>query len=176
MKLEWRNLYIQTDEILSEIQNDQIDTNLLIKLLRELFEDLVSETTAEGLLEVNHVCLQITFRNDYWTKLRETFETFMSECLTLHDYPSELALATPKNILKEIIEIYNDLHIEEMNILTKRDEILKSFTNGMDILGISKSLGKDTYYVERVLFKAGKIKGYNESLPDLTKKNRVSTL
>jgi hypothetical protein len=163
MKLEWRNLYIQTDEILSELKKDEVNIYAIIKLLKELLEDLVSQTTARGLLEISHVCVLITFRNDYWTKLRESLEDFMSECLTLDDYPSKFALASPEEILKEIIEVYNDLGIAEMNILTKRERILKSFTDGIDVLEISKSLDEDAYYVERVLFKAGRINGYSEN-------------
>jgi hypothetical protein len=154
------NIYLQTDEIREELEKENVDHLKLLKLLKEMLFDLSNETTAIGLIEVNNTCLSFHDRRDYYSKFPDYFFTIIGDCITLHDYPSKFALASPSEILERINDVYSSLE-GTASVVTKSDEILRLYDEKKSVEEISKELSIDNYYVKRALIISGNKTSYD---------------
>jgi hypothetical protein len=106
---------LQINELIEEVTRETLDIPRILKLFRELFEDLVASTTASKCVEIDNFCTalycseeydQLRFRDQWPDALHE----IIFDCMTLHDYPSEFCNAQPQ----ELLDMINDLCEELM--------------------------------------------------------------
>lgn len=152
--------FIQINELVEEFNNSTLNVPKILKLFKELFENLVTETTSLACVEIDNFCTYLYTKKEYYS-IPDSLREIIFKCITLHDYPSEYAIASPQEILNEVKELYNELEVDKLNIKTKKDEIIIMFKNGIKSTEIAKSLGIKTYMVERVLLFSKLISGYS---------------
>ena len=147
---------IQIPEIKSELNRKNINVLKIIKLFKELFEDLYVETTALSCVEIDQLCAHLV-ATDKIGKLPEIAQDLIEDCMTLHDFPSEYALITPLELLNEFNKIYNYMHDNDESTFTMKDRILNLYEKGKNIDEISKDLNINKKILERQITIARKL-------------------
>ena len=147
---------IQIYEIKEELKKENVNTSKIIKLFRELFEDLNIETTALSCVEIDQLCTDLTVTG-ISEKLPRILQEFIDDCMTLHDYPSEYSLYSPSELLEMINDIYKN-NVYDVSIMTLKENILKLFREGNDVGRISDVLNIHKMAIERQIVIARKLK------------------
>ena len=156
---------VQIDELIEELDRKDLDVPKVVKLLRELLEDLVAETTALSCVKIDYLSGTLMQRAEF-NELPFELQEIVKECFTLHDYPIERFMhATPQQILKNLDNLYNEMEIDKLGIKTRKTEIVRLFGEGKKAKEIATSLEINIHMVERVLLFAGLISGFSEIPP-----------
>ena len=147
---------IQIPEIKTEFLMDTVSELKIVKLLKELFEDLSVETTALSCVEIDQLCTYLVV-NDLIHSFTWYVQDFIEECMTLHDYPSNYSTHTPSEFLNIINTLYDQLYIEGEIITTTKDRIISLYKENVDISEISRELNLSVHTVNRQLIIAKKL-------------------
>ena len=154
MKNTYYPRLIQILEIKTEFNKSNIDVPKIIKLFKELFEDLSVETTTLSCMEIDQLCTDLVV-TDKIKILPEYAQDYIEECMTLHDFPSKWSITPLEllNVFKEMYDMYDGIE----SIISVKDQILILYKEGKKIEEISKELGVDKNIVDRQIIIARKL-------------------
>ena len=146
---------IQIPEIKKEFEENKINEKKIVKLLRELFEDLSVETTAISCVEIDQLCTDLVV-SGLINSLPWVVQDIIEDCMTLHDFPSEYSLHSPIELLNKINAIYDKLY-DDGEIITTKDRIISMYKKYNDVNEVSKKININKQTVERQIIIAKKL-------------------
>jgi len=153
MEYKCRNL-LQINELVEEVSKEALDIPKILKLFKELFEDLVAVTTALKCVDIDRFCTILSVSEEF-NRLPEELQDIVDDCHTLHDYPSELCWVQPEELVDRINELWEELHVGLQSMKTKKDRIIEMYDEGTDLELIAEEVGTDRDPVRSVLIGAG---------------------
>ena len=153
MKYKSRNL-LQINELVEEVSKETLNIPKILKLFKELFEDLVAITTAWKCVEIDQFCTALVLTEEIH-RLPLGLEYIVDYCTALHDYPAEFCWVQPEELLDRINELCKELHVDIQSIKTKKDRIIEMYDEGTGLELIAEEVRTDQDLVMSVLIRAG---------------------
>lgn len=113
LEFERSKKFPQINEIIDELSENSPQTSRIVKLLRDLMQSLVDNTTRSACKEIDWLCLvmwdkyffsHITGPEKdarYNWELPLELEKILDDCMLLHAYPADF-VPSPKSILKKL--------------------------------------------------------------------------
>jgi hypothetical protein len=142
------------NELICELGKEELNIPMIVKLFKQMLDDLAREVTALFLMDIDIFCSRLTM-DDRFNKLPDKLKDIISDCQTLHDYPSKYCISPPEELSQRAKELYEEMGIEEMNIVTKADKILQFYKQEKTVKEIVDTLNIDEHFVVVILTRLG---------------------